>query len=130
MLGGGLMKTTPQKGKIIPKTVDEYLGKLSEEQRDALERLRKAIKNTAPGITECISYAIPTFRLGGKMLVSLAAWKEHCAFYAGAYPIKVHQALLKAYDTDKGTIRFQTNKPLTIGVVQTLVATRIKQVVD
>src|SRR5439155_20808694 len=74
-----------------PQTIDEYLAPLSHEKRAALEKLRRAIKSAAPKAEECISYQIPAFRLGGKMLVAFGAAATHCAFYAGAHPVKVHK---------------------------------------
>jgi uncharacterized protein YdhG (YjbR/CyaY superfamily) len=110
-----------------PQTIDEYLAPLSKEQRAALERLRRDIKSAAPRAEEYISYQIPTFRLGGRMLVSFAAWPNHCAFYAGSSPIKAHQAELKAYDTSKGTIRFPADSPLPATLVRKLIKTQIAQ---
>jgi uncharacterized protein YdhG (YjbR/CyaY superfamily) len=110
-----------------PQTIDEYLAPLSKEKRAALEKLRKAIKSAAPGAEECISYQIPTFRLGGRMLVSFGAWADHCAFYPGAYPVKAHKDELKAYDTSKGSIRFRAESPLPATLVRKLVKTRIAE---
>ena len=111
-----------------PKTIDEYLAPLSNEQRTTLENLRKAIKAAAPQAEECISYDIPGFRLEGKMLVSFAAWANHCAFYPGSHALKVHQNELQAYGTSKGTIRFKTNNPLPATLVRKLVKSRIESV--
>src|SRR5882672_2235708 len=108
-----------------PQTIDEYLAPLSSEKRAALEKLRSAIKSAAPKAEECISYGIPGFRLGGRLLVSFGAAEKHCAFYPGAHPVKTHQNELKAYDTDKGTIRFQPEHPLPATLVRKLVRTRI-----
>src|SRR6185436_8530937 len=111
-----------------PKTIDEYLAPLSSEQRATLEKLRQAIKRVAPKAEECISYDIPGFRLEGKMLVSFAAWANHCAFYPGSHALKVHQDELKAYGTSKGTIRFTTNNPLPATLVRKLVKSRIESI--
>src|SRR5213593_2255605 len=108
-----------------PQTIDEYLAPLSNEKRAALEKLRKAIKSGAPKAEECISYQVPGFRLGGRLLVSFGAAANHCAFYPGAYPIKAHQKELKAYDTSKGTIRFPADSPLPATLVRKLVKARI-----
>ena len=109
-----------------PKTIDEYLAPLSSEQRATLEKLRKAIKAAAPKAEECISYDIPGFRLDGKMLVSFAAWANHCAFYPGSHALKTHQDELKAYGTSKGTIRFKAGSPLPAKLVRKLVKSRIE----
>ena len=110
-----------------PQTIDEYLAPLSTEKRAALEKLRKAIRSAAPGAEECISYQVPGFRLGGRLLVSFGAASNHCAFYPGAFPIEAHKDELRAYDTSKGTVRFQANKPLPATLVRKLVKARIAE---
>ena len=112
---------------VKPETVDEYLAPLSSEKRAALEKLRKAIKSAAPRAEECISYGIPAFRLGGRLLVAFGAATNHCAFYPGALPVRDHKEDLKAYDTSKGTIRFQADSPLPATLVNMLVKTRIAE---
>ena len=94
-----------------PQTIDEYLAPLSNEKRAALEKLRRAIKSAAPKAEECISYGLAAFRLKGKFLVAFGAAMNHCAFYPGALPVETHKKELKAYDTSKGTIRFQADRP-------------------
>jgi uncharacterized protein YdhG (YjbR/CyaY superfamily) len=115
------------KPKTKANTIDEYLAPLSDEKRAALEKLRRAIKSAAPKAEECISYQIPAFRLGGRMLVAFGAAANHCAFYPGAFPVEAHKDELKAYDTSKGTIRFQADSPLPATLVRKLVRTRIEQ---
>ena len=110
-----------------PQTIDEYLAPLSNEKRAALEKLRRAIKSAAPKAEECISYQIPAFRLGGRLLVAFGAFANHCAFYPEAFPVEVHKDELEAYDTSKGTIRFQADSPLPATLVRKLVKTRIAQ---
>ncbi len=108
-----------------PKTIDDYLARVSATQRVALEKLRRDIKAAARAAEECISYDIPGYRLGSRLLVSFGAAKNHCAFYPGAHPIRVHRKALKGYDLSKGTIRFPADKPLPTGLVKKLVKTRI-----
>lgn len=110
-----------------PKTIDEYLAPLSREKRAALEKLRRAIRSAAPEAEECISYQIPAFRLGGRLLVAFGAAADHCAIYPGAFPLEVHKGELKVYDTSKGTIRFQADSPLPAALVRKLVKTRIAE---
>jgi uncharacterized protein YdhG (YjbR/CyaY superfamily) len=123
------MKSKPKTGRSAPKSIDDYLARVSDDQRITLEKLRRTIKAAVPSLEECMAYQIPSFRLGGKYLISFAAWKEHCAFYPGSHPIKTHREALKAYDTNKGTVRFPANKPLPTVLVRKLVRSRIAQVV-
>lgn len=110
-----------------PRTIDEYLAPLTDDKRAALEKLRAAIRAAAPAAEECISYDIPGFRLDGRLLVSFGAAAKHCAFYPGAHPVRAHHDELAAYDTNKGTIRFQPDHPLPATLVHKLVRTRIAE---
>jgi len=122
------MRTGKTGVKSAPITeVEDYLAKVSPEQRATLEKLRKTIKTIVPNAVEVISYQVPTFKLEGRMLVSYAAFKDHCSFFPGAAPIKAHEDDLKSYVTSKGTIRFPTGKPLPAALVKKLVKTRIKE---
>jgi len=112
--------------KIRAKSFEGFLGALDPEKRSALEKLRKAIRAAAPKAEECISYGIPAFRLGGKFLVGLGAGVSHCAFYPGSV-LNEFAEDLKGYETSKGTIRFQPDKPLPATLVRKLVKARIKK---
>ena len=120
------MMTSKKSPRTNPRNVDEYLSALPPDQRAALERVRLAIKSVVPNASEVISYQIPTFKLDGRMLVSYAAFSEHCSFFPGAGPTELHQNELKAYQTSKGTIRFTLNKPLPLALIKKIVKTRIR----
>ncbi len=108
------------------KTMAGYLAALPKPQRDALQKLRKDIKAAAPELEECISYGVPAFRWKGKFLLAMGAGKNHCSFYPGA-TVQRYQALVKGYETSKGTIRFQSGKPLPAILVKKLVKARIAE---
>jgi uncharacterized protein YdhG (YjbR/CyaY superfamily) len=113
--------------KTKTKTIDEYLAALSDDKRAALEKLRKTIRAVAPKAEECISYQLPAFRQNG-MLVAFGATANHCAFYLmSSSTLDAHEDELKDYDTSKGTIRFQADKPLPVALVRKLVKARIAE---
>lgn len=109
-----------------PLDVDDYLSRVPQSQRRALEQLRRTIKSVVPDAVEVISYQMPTFKLNGRMLVSYAAFAEHCSFFPGAGPTAVHQEELKSFATSKGTVRFTPEKPLSASLVKKMVKTRIR----
>lgn len=117
------MATTKTK---VAKDVKEYLAAVPKESRAALEKLRQTIKAVVPEAVEVISYQIPTFKLNGRMLVSYAAFSEHCSFFPGSGPIEAHQNELRSYQTSKGTVRFTTDRPLSASLIKTLVKTRVR----
>jgi uncharacterized protein YdhG (YjbR/CyaY superfamily) len=109
------------------KTIDQYLATLSDDKRAALQALRKTIKGAAPKAEECLSYQIPAFRQNG-MLVGFGATATHCAFYLmSGSTVEAHKDELERYDTSKGTIRFEADKPLPAALVRRLVKARIKE---
>src|SRR3982074_2168385 len=101
-----------------PKTIDEYLAALSNDKRAALEKLRKTIRAAAPEAEECISYQICAYRQNG-MVVGFGAPAHHSPFSLMSSPTTAAQKNeLKDYDTSKGTIRFQADKPLPAALVR------------
>ena len=117
------MKPQPRsKRKAEPRTIDEYLAALSNDKRAALERLRRIIRATVPRAEECISYGLTAFRLDGKGIACFGAAANHCAIYGA---VGAHKDELEAFDTSKGTIRFQPDEPLPATLVRKLVKARI-----
>jgi uncharacterized protein YdhG (YjbR/CyaY superfamily) len=111
--------------KATPKTIDEYLSNVDAEKRAALERLRKIIKAAAPRAMEAITYRIPMFRQYG-MLVGFSAAANHCAFYpCDSTTVKTFKDELKNFETSKGAIRFQPDKPLAAALVRKIVKARV-----
>ena len=107
-----------------PTTIDQYLSELEPDKRKGLEALRKTIKKLYPGVEECISYAIPAFRLDGKLLVWFGAGAHHCALYPGGV-VETMKDDLAGYETSKGTVRFSPAKPLPARLVKKLIDARL-----
>jgi len=107
-------------------TVDDYLAKLPEDRRAALEELRRRIKAVAPEATETISYQIPTFKHQGRMLVGFGATQNHCTFFLMSTSVMdAFKDDLRDYKIGKGSIQFQAGKPLPAELVKKLVMARI-----
>jgi uncharacterized protein YdhG (YjbR/CyaY superfamily) len=115
------------KSTKVPKTVNEYLDRVPEPARSALNKVRAVIRSVAPPeATEGISYGIPTFKYKG-MLASFAAFSDHCSLFPGAGPTIEFKDELKNFQTSKGTIRFAPNKPLPAALLKRLVKARIAE---
>ena len=108
-----------------PTSVTQYLSWQDDEQRDALDGLRATIAAAAPEATEGISYSMPAFLLGGKGLVCYAAFKDHYSLFPmSTAVIAQHSKELGERVTGKGTIRFEYDERLPVGLVRKLVKTR------
>jgi len=109
-------------------SIDDFLASLPEDQRAALEDLRRTIRAAAPEATELINYGVPAFKLNGRPLVSMGAAKGHCSFYVQSPAVmEAHAAELKGYDTTKGTVHFTPDKPIPPALVTKLVKARISE---
>ena len=110
-----------------PTSFEDYLSRLPDDQRAALEKLRAVIHAAAPGAEEAINYQIPMFRLNG-MLVGMGARKNHCALYLMSNTIgKQFAKELAGYDTSTGTVRFTPRQPLPVALVKKLVKARVAE---
>jgi uncharacterized protein YdhG (YjbR/CyaY superfamily) len=116
------------KGKVGPKTVDEYLARVPEPARSTLHKVRAAIRSAAPPeATETISYRIPMFKYKG-MLMGFAAFSNHCSLFPGNLAVmKELESELKRFETSKGTIHFPVDKPPSVALVKKLVKARVAQ---
>lgn len=114
--------------KTKPKDVDTYLADIEDDKRVALETLRRQILAAAPGAVECISYGLPAFRLDGRLLVAFGAAARHCALYPmSGTVIEDLGDELAAFETSKGTIRFQPESPIPAALVRKIVKARIAE---
>ena len=109
-------------------TVSAYIAKAPAKARKALKQLRAAIRAAAPGITERISYRIPTFELDGRYLLYIAAFNEHVSVYpVTAGMVARHGKAIAPYRTGKGTLRFPLDGPIPVALVAKLAKTRVQE---
>jgi uncharacterized protein YdhG (YjbR/CyaY superfamily) len=108
------------------KTIDGYIAAFPKSIQIILNRLRRAIRASAPGAQEAISYGIPTFRLNGN-LVHFAAYKSHIGFYPTSSGIAAFRKELSRYELSKGTVRFPIDEPVPLGIVKKIVKFRVKE---
>ena len=113
--------------KGIPvRNIDEYIAGFPKDIQELLEEIRVTIKKAAPGATETINYAIPTFILKGN-LVHFAAYKNHIGFYPTPSGIVAFKKELSVYKGAKGSVQFPIDKPLPLDLVTKIVKFRVKE---
>jgi len=114
--------------------VDAYLAKLPDDQRAALEDLRRLLRTLLPGHVECMSYAMPGFRQPGKkgkMVAGYAAFAKHLGFYphsGGIIPAL--EAECAGFRTSKSGVLFTPETPLPAGLVERIVRAREREIGD
>jgi len=109
-------------------TIDEYLATVSGNKRTALEKLRRAIRSIVPEAAECISYRIPAFRVGGKVVAGFCARTDGCSYFP--FSGKTLRTLAKeitGYEHTKGALHFDPEAGLPASLVRKLLKTRIAE---
>jgi len=111
-----------------PTTVSDYIASAPPRAQKALRQIRSAVKKAVPGITERISYRIPTFDLDGKYLLYMAAFKDHLSIYpVTAGMMAKYGAELKQYRSGAGTLRFDLENRLPLTLITRLAKLRVQE---
>ena len=115
--------STPQ---AAAQNIDEYIAAFPSEVQVILEKIRITIKNAAPGAEESISYKIPTFRLGGRLLIYFAAYRKHICLYPAPIRDPDFKEDLSAYESGQSTVKFPLDKPIPFDLIGKIVKFRAK----
>jgi len=87
--------------------IDDYLEHLEQPKRSTLSQLRRDILAVVPHAEQCISYAVPGFKVDGKVVAGSAAFKNHVSYlpHSGSvFPELAEE--LSGYQKSSGALRF------------------------
>jgi len=113
---------------MAAQEIDDYLAGIEEPKRSTLQELRRTILSIIPGAEEGISYAVPAFRVRGKVIAGFAAFKNHLSYlpHSGSvFPQLADE--LAGYVTTSGALHFPVDQPLPKPLVEKLIAVRMSQ---
>jgi uncharacterized protein YdhG (YjbR/CyaY superfamily) len=108
-------------------SIDEYIAEFPPETQKVLEEMRALIRASAPGATETISYAIPTFDLNGRHLVHFAGYKTHIGFYPVPSGLEAFKKDLMPYKKGQGSVQFPLGEPLPTDLIRRIVEFRVAE---
>jgi len=108
-------------------SIDDYIAGFPAGTQDVLREMRALIAATAPDATETISYAIPTFDLGGRHLVHFAGFAKHVGFYPVPSGMEAFKEELAPYRSGKGSAQFPLGQPLPADLIRRIVAFRVEE---
>jgi len=100
--------------------ISTYISKQASKQQNVLTQTRNLIKTLLPKAEERMSYGVPSFRLNGKSIM-YAAFKAHLGLYPDPTVINHFQKELVAYETAKGTIKFNLDQPIPFDLITKIV---------
>ncbi len=110
-------------------TIDAYLAGLAGEQRSALEALRSAIRSIVPQAEECISYGMPAFRVGGRVVCGFAATSTGCSYYPfSGRTLGTLAAELEGWSRTRSALHFAPGRPPSRALLRKLLRARIAEI--
>jgi len=121
------MRREPDSDKKPFKTIDEYIRTFPKDVQTILEKIRKTIREAAPGAVETISYQMPTFKLNSRGLVYFAAFKNHIGFYPIPSGVEAFEKELSPYKQGKGSVQFPIDQPVPYDLVKRIVTFRVNE---
>jgi uncharacterized protein YdhG (YjbR/CyaY superfamily) len=112
---------------MTAKEIDDYLAALPEPKRSTLRIVRERILEILPEAEQCISYAMPAFRVDGKVLAGFAAFKNHLAYlpHSGSVLREIHE--LANFKQTVGSLHFAIDEPLSAELIRALIEVRRAQ---
>ncbi len=113
---------------MAARSIDEYLSEVEEPKRSTLQQVRQTIKSIVPEAQEGISYQVPAFRVGGRVIAGFAAFKNHLAYlpFSGSVLPQLADEL-GAYGGTKSSLHFPVDEPLPPALVKKLIELRLKE---
>ncbi len=110
--------------------VDAYLAALPPDQAKTLQDLRCLIRAHLPNATECLSYAMPGFRMpNGKMAAGYAAFKRHLGLYPHSGSI-IPRIDCTPFKTSKSGVLFTPDTPLPPQLILQIIDARLAEIAD
>jgi uncharacterized protein YdhG (YjbR/CyaY superfamily) len=118
-----------QNHRMSREQIDAYLAKVEEPKRTTLEQLRRTILSLVPEAEECISYQVPAFRVGRKVIAGFAAFKNHLSYlpFSGSVLNQLPEELA-SYDKTLSALHFPVDRPLPAPLVKKLIDVRLREV--
>jgi uncharacterized protein YdhG (YjbR/CyaY superfamily) len=108
-------------------SVDDYLAAQPPDVQQILDEVRRRVAASVPDSVEAISYNIPAFKLNGRDLLYVAAWKRHISIYPIPDGDEALERDIERYRAGKGTLQFPLSEPFPFDLVDRLAAAAVAQ---
>jgi uncharacterized protein YdhG (YjbR/CyaY superfamily) len=108
--------------------IDDYLAGVEEPKRSTLLEMRRRILEIVPDAEQTISYAVPAFKVQGRTVAGLAAFKSHLSYlpHSGSVlgAVKDHT---RAYSQTASALHFPVDEPLPRPLIKELIAAKMRE---
>ena len=117
------------KSKHDPDAVDAYLDSLPEDERSALQELRRLIKERVPEVQERISYGTAIIFARKRDLVGFVAQAKHLSFFTMSPQLakNMQDEIKTTHKLSGATIHFSPENPLPEPLVKKILEARLQE---
>ncbi len=114
---------------VSAEEIDVYLRGVKEPKRSTLAHVRRTILEIIPEAEQVISYRVPAFRVDGKIVAGLAAFKHHLSYvpFSGSVLEQMDDDL-QGYERTKSSLHFPVDRPLPKTLVRKLIDLRLREI--
>ena len=108
--------------------LDDYLSALDEPKRSTLQEVRRRILEIIPNADQTISYGCPAFKVSGKTVAGLAAFRNHLSYlpHSGSVLAQLSDETHE-YSQTKSALHFPIDQPLPRPLVKRLLEVRLRE---
>ena len=113
---------------MTTEDVDRYLAALEEPKRSTLEEMRRRILEVVPDAEQGLSYGVPAFKLDGRVVAGLAAFKSHLSYlpHSGSVLAALGDRTT-GYTQTKSALHFPVDTPLPQDLIRQLIELKLRQ---
>lgn len=107
--------------------VDTYLASIPEPKKSSLEEMRRRILAIIPDAEQKISYGMPAFAIGGKVVAGFASFKNHLAYlpHSGrVFPLLERE--LQGFVRTSGSLHVPIDQPLSPELLAALIEAKMR----
>jgi uncharacterized protein YdhG (YjbR/CyaY superfamily) len=113
---------------VTTNDVDRYLAHLEDPARSTLEEMRRRILEVIPEAEQCLSYAVPAFKVGGQVVAGLAAFKSHLSYlpHSGSVLPRLRDKT-QGFTQTKSALHFPLDSPLPLDLIRELIEAKLHE---
>lgn len=113
---------------MTARDIDLYLSGVDEPKRSTLEEMRRRILEVVSEAEQGISYSVPAFKVQGRTIAGLAAFKNHLSYlpHSGSV-LPALAAETRGYAQTKSALHFPVDTPLPRPLIKKLLNLRLSE---
>lgn len=111
--------------------VDEYMSQTSDENKQALQHIRRLVHATVPDVEECLSYGMPGFRMKstGKIVLGFAINKRTLSIYPhSGQVLSTMKSDVSEWQSSKSALQFTPTHPIPDAIIKEFLAVRVQEI--